>query len=463
MKTKYINIDLLLHQYIVGVVFGLCVFLLLFSSSTISYSNIQAPVGKYAHNIWSNGFDFYDYYKPAVNFLNYGVFGSGTLPDNCRTIGYPVFLALTMFLFGKKWLYATYFINCILLPLILPALSYISNSLYGNRRVTRFLFWFALIAYIPNVTYVATDYMFFMLFVCSLAVCVKFFQSKQPKYLLLYIVFISIAAEVRPTLLFYPIINIFWFIFLQKKFELDITMFKRTIVASTVCLLLLCNIPSIRNYINYNFFAPSTDMTKDCFQYLAKKVYMKENKINTFDSLNSIISVSHTITEKMSLEKKYSFQTVKDYPITTIKVIFDNVVCVMLDINIKLLPCYYGYQWKKLSTNAINYEKYNYPYKSSSVLTFVYYLFMLPSVLVYLLFVLSIRHLIFNKDYSALFFISSLFIFMLAPNLIFGSGGVRYRVCVEWLIILSSLNYWEMVKLNLFKRRGFFAYKNRLR
>jgi len=35
---------------------------------------------------------------------------------------------------------------------------------------------------------------------------------------------------------------------------------------------------------------------------------------------------------------------------------------------------------------------------------------------------------------------------MLGPTLVWGSGGVRYRICVEWIILLGALNEWERIK-----------------
>jgi hypothetical protein len=446
---KLNKIDSLLVQYLIGVFVCFSLFLILLYSSPVSYSNLQAPEGIYSGNTnaWT---DFTSYQNPAQNFLTYNTFGTGNLPDYYRTIGYPAYLALMMKLFGSYWLYATYIFNCLLLPLIFPAVSYISNSLLGNPRVTRNLFLFQLLmgAYTARTVWIGNDVFFFLFFILGVAAIVKYFKSNKILFLLLYLVSISYAAEVRPTLIWFFVVNIFLMLYLKMKLNNNIPNFRPLIILSTLILAFTCNYPSIRNYVNYGFFQPSTVVSRDLFEILALRIYESNGLAKMRDSLDEKVTSIPSFRRKMQVQDSIAFKTVKKYPLTAIKVIgFENPINVMFDNPYLQLLNYYGYVWKSKALTSKYKSRISYPYKSNKIISYFYYALMLVYLAIYILFLLFLRTLFIKKDFITLLFIFSSFTFLLFPDFIIGEGGARFRITVEWLIAMFA--FYELEKIQL--------------
>src|SRR5215475_14172250 len=114
-----------LIQYLIGVLINFLYIIILISDQT-SYRNIQLPENEYSENLWQGG-DVFSYIRPARNFVSYRIFGSGTVPDYHRTIGYPLFLATLMLIFGSHWLIFAFFAQAAIFALMYPLLWRISN------------------------------------------------------------------------------------------------------------------------------------------------------------------------------------------------------------------------------------------------------------------------------------------------------------------------------------------------
>jgi len=115
-------------QYLIGASVNL-LYVVILMTGDVSYRNIQLPEGIYADNLWK-GTDVLTYVGPARNFVHYGVFGSDTVPDHHRTIGYPLFLSILMVAFGHDWLIAAVFLQALLAAAIYPALCRLSAILF---------------------------------------------------------------------------------------------------------------------------------------------------------------------------------------------------------------------------------------------------------------------------------------------------------------------------------------------
>jgi hypothetical protein len=71
------------------------------------------------------------------------------------------------------------------------------------------------------------------------------------KYWALHVLGIGYAAQVRPTLFLYPVLDYFLLRYVSTKNAVaDIGSVRRTITAAFLMLILICNLPSIRNYRN---------------------------------------------------------------------------------------------------------------------------------------------------------------------------------------------------------------------
>src|SRR5262245_22662497 len=195
-------------QYLIGILINFSYILILINNST-SYQNLQVPEGIYSENLWQ-GSDVLSYVQPARNFIEYGIFGYGTMPDYHRTIGYPLFLSTLMRLFGSYWFIFTLFIQASIFALIYPLLSEISSTLFSSGKkaiIISFLLLIFLRTYIVRVPQMLTDTFFTVFFMLGLWSGVKSIIEKSYKYLLLHILFMGYAAQVRPVLFLYPIVN----------------------------------------------------------------------------------------------------------------------------------------------------------------------------------------------------------------------------------------------------------------
>jgi hypothetical protein len=457
---KQFNINSIICQYLIGVFVCLSMFFILNYSSSISHSNLQSPEGVNSNNV--NAFsDFASYSNPAKNFISNGTFGAGNSPDNFRTIGYPAYLFLMMRIFGKYWLYATYLMNCLILPLIFPAVSYISNSLLGNLKVTRYLFLFQLITgtYTARTVWIGNDIFFFLFFILGIALLVRYFKSGKLAFFIAYLLLISYAAEIRPTLIWFPFVNIFLWIYFKNKLNKNISHFKFSVALSTLILAFTCNVPSIRNYLNYGFFQPSTVVSQDLFEILAGRIYESKGLNSLNDSLKRKVSSISLINEKMRLENDIAFQAVKKYPIVAVKIMgFENPINVMLDNGYLQILVYYGYKWKSNSITSQYKNRATYPYRSNQFISYFYYFLMLTYLMVYVLFLLFLRTIFLKRDFNTLFFLMVFFLFLLFPTFIIGDGGARFRITVEWMITMFAFYELDCLLLKIKQKKDIKSY-----
>jgi hypothetical protein len=136
----------------------------------VSYRNLQVPEGVYQDNTQKDT-DCVGYIYPARNYLEYGVFGYGNVPDYCRTIGYPFFLAMMIKLFGSNWLVATFFVQAFFYASIYPVLTKIAGILFPDKpSLVIPIFCFSLVSggYLAQVPILLTDTFFTILFTIGL-------------------------------------------------------------------------------------------------------------------------------------------------------------------------------------------------------------------------------------------------------------------------------------------------------
>ena len=91
------------------------------------------------------------------------------------------------------------------------------------------------------------------------------------KFTLLHVGLIGYAAQIRPVLVLFPFINVLLLWMLAHKRHLAGSARTKVLLAGSTCaLLLLCNAPSIRNYINYRLFMPSDLLAVNMFDFLER-------------------------------------------------------------------------------------------------------------------------------------------------------------------------------------------------
>jgi SAM-dependent methyltransferase len=425
-------------QFAIGFIASIIYFVILLVSSHISFVNLQAPEGPYAGNQWQCT-DVTTYYIPAKNFLENGIFGYGNIPDSARPIGYQLFLALLMVLFSAKWIYAAYIVQAFLFALIYPVTTALIEEISSpNRKLVKYTFLVSLLSgiYFVRAVYIGPDVMMVLLLISGIYLTVISVKRQKWIYAILSMVIIGYGAQVRPTLILYPLINLLIIIWAGLKFRTLRTKFVKTvIVASTLVFLVVCNLPSFRNWINFRVFKPTIILSANYYDYLAKKILIRENQSDYFYKTKARIESDSSISRQLSEKKEKALEVIKKYPVTTMKVILiDNMKGVLLDNHlVNFTANFYGYNWKPFRAGNGCYSL-----SGSKILYVIYVIIAFCYCVLYLLFFISIIQLLKEKKY--LFCLSVLFIIFifLAPSVIIGDGGARFRIPFEWLIIILA-------------------------
>ncbi|MHA1368336.1 MAG: hypothetical protein ACTSRA_01290, partial [Promethearchaeota archaeon] len=118
-----------------GIGINLIYLTLLFSHPTTRF-NLYPPFRETRGNVWT-GSDVMTYVEPAVSFLKYGTFERNGVPDYHRTIGYPLFLATLMTMFGNYWVEACWLVQAILFAAIYPSIAVVAREIlcFDSRRI----------------------------------------------------------------------------------------------------------------------------------------------------------------------------------------------------------------------------------------------------------------------------------------------------------------------------------------
>ncbi len=432
---KKIDISRPITQYFLGLILNILFLITLYSFSS-SFINVQIPSGKYLNNIWNTS-DVISYVDPAKNFIKHGVFGENMTPDHFRTIGYPALISFFCFAFGKYWLLTLQVFQSIIFAFIYPFVSSTIKILLpqSNDKLIKTIFlslcFFGV--YFTRGAMILTDTLFVLLFVISFYFGLKTYMSKNKKYIITYLFICTITSLIRPTLTLLPLLNIAVGYFVSKQYNLNI---KKTFLKSlliSISLFLLINISTLRNHINYSFDSPSSVIGLNAFEYLSKKVLIMEGKTSDYNSYKNELNSITDISKKDKKYKAIMYKTIVYYPISTIKVLSFNTINLFLSENlISNTSNYFNYNWKTTKNSF-------YPYKTSKIIYFFTYFFMVLYALLWLLFFLKIIDLLRNSDFKLLFIISILILMFIVPAILTGDGGARFRLPFEHILFIFGL------------------------
>ncbi|HDY87491.1 MAG TPA: hypothetical protein ENH82_05155 [bacterium] len=452
MKKK-IDLKSMSVQYFIGFVVNI-IFLLVLISFPTSYSNLQVPEGQYSDNYWQHS-DVMSYVQPARAYLETGVFLHRSIsywtgrPDFFRTIGFPLYLATMMRLFGSNWLIWALFVQAAFYACIYPALSKIIQTLFpDNNSIIVPVFCFSLFsgAYITMMPALLTDLFFTVTFTIGLCFGLLSIARQNWKYLILYLLFVSYAAQVRPMLAHYPIVNIFVLWLIAKRHSvLSFVKVKTMIIISSAVLLLACSAPSIRNYIHHGFFKPTIIFELNLFEYLTKDVMTDRDKLVEFEQMRQKIDATDSPIEKMSLQKKFAIEACTKYPGTVIKRIMRNSLPILANNFWLSTGPYWGYHWKDMPVP----DGKHFEFKKSNFLFVIFVIGCVVYMIVYLFFMYFLYNLVKEKNWLFLFTILLFVGPILVATFPGTGGGARMRLPVEGLIIICSfcgIRYLTLLK-----------------
>jgi len=445
--SKKINLSSLPLQYLVGLVVNI-VFVVILLSTDVSYRNLQLPEGEYQNNIWA-GSDVMTYVRPARNYLNYGVFGRENVPDYHRTVGYPLYLALMMKLFGDSWHIWALFVQAILYASIYPALSKITQILFPEKPslvVPAFCFFLISGAYFTRTPVLLTDLFFSVLFTIGVCFGLLSIVRQSWKYLFLHLIAIGYAAQVRPALILYPVVNVFVLWLVARRHGVsNRTRVKAMIVTSLAVLVLVCNAPSIRNYVHYVFFKPTDVFANGLFTYLGGRTMIDNGEQDAYEEMRKNVYETDNVAQRITLMEKYAMQICKKYPVTIMKQLIIYAAGNCLHSHLLVIPKYLGYNWRARPGERA-------PLKQSKLVFGLLVTWCVVYMLIWMFFLCYLLLLIKEREWLFLFTISMLVCYILIPTFVAGGGG-RMRLPVEGIIVVCAFYMISQVRHNAVPKR----------
>jgi Dolichyl-phosphate-mannose-protein mannosyltransferase len=425
-----------LGQYLIGALVNLIYVIILISNQT-SFQNIQVPENNYSQNLWQ-GTDVLGYIRPAQNFVDHRIFGYGNIPDYRRTIGYPLFLSVLMMVFGEHWLIVTIFIQALIFAVMYPLLARTARILFNaNDQAITLSFLFLILSgtYIVMVPMMLTDTFFTVFFTLGLWLGLESIAKRRYVYFFLHIIFMGYAAQVRPLLSLYPFISCLLLIFVAKKYAVSrFTSTNKMILISVISLLIICNLSSVRNYINHNFPRPTDTLSNDMFYQLAKDVLLSVNKSDEYNEMAQVVRGVgvNDLNKKINLQEKLAFNIYKEYPLTTLKEMTHNAIGILGRAHWPVVAHFWGYSFLNSISPGLM------PLKKSTGIYLIEVFFNLVYLFVYLL-CLSFLVRVFRSGnimlaLTLIFFIA----YFVIPGFIGRGAGSRYRLPVEGLIVIMA-------------------------
>ncbi len=402
---------------------------------------MQIPEGRYKDNIWK-GSDTYSYVKLARNYLQYGVVGEEETPASNRTVGYPIYLALIIKLLGKNWLITCFFFQAVLFAFIYPAFTKIIQLIFGdNRKLTIWTFLFLLLSgvYFSYVTVILTDTIFAVLLTIGIYFGMEAIIKKNWVYFLFHVLFIGFAGQIRPILFLYAIPNLFVLIAIAKKHnELNNKRVRLLILSSSILVLLICNLPTLRNYTNYGVITPATVLQNNLFQSHATKILMEEDQDSTINELYSQIDTTKDLNKELNSKVNSAIEVYKEYPFLALKLFTINIAKMLIKNHITVFSNFWGYNWREKNPEfQAKLKKSNFIFTLTLIFALIYFM-------VYLLFGSLIIRLLILKKYFYLFSILIFILYFIIPAG-FVSEDIRFRLPIEGFIIMFSL--YELILL----------------
>ncbi len=445
------NLDSPITQYFVALIINVAFVIILLSNST-SFHNIQLPEGKYSENLWQNT-DVMTYVLPARNFLTNGIFGYGQSPDYNRTIGYPLLLSIFINFCGKGWIYYVIFFQAIIIAFLFPLINKLIGLFFPQNKfllVSTFLFLTISGLYFSTTPKILTDTFFTLMFTAGFYFSLISVKRRSWKLMILQLIFIGYAAQIRPSLLFYFLANLIILFVFASFVNLSGDMkVRKIILVSTMAIFLFSVLPSVRNYINFSFFKPTTIMDLNYFDGLGKMVLINEGKLEEFVQEYDSITIIEDPFVRADKYREAGFRIYKKYPLTTI-------YCYTINLSKLLLGNFFneiGIYWEYYRQELIFANQMS--LKRSELLAILTIFWAAIYFIRYIFFVsFLIRSILSNKFHLVIIFLVLIGYFLI-PVAIAG-GGPRMRMPVESIFVIVSL-YEIQIFYNYLKSKLFIS------
>ncbi len=263
------------------------------------------------------GSDVMTYVEPARSFLETGVFARNGVPDLHRTVGYPAFLALMMWAFGDMWLPMAYIFQLLIFASFFPAVTLVIQSWFPEREnLPSVVFGILLLngAALAYTGLLLTDLFFSALLMAGIAAGLLAVRRVSWLLAMLHIGVIAWAAQVRPTLGLFAVVNVCFMVYTAKRWQLlHLPMIKPIIAISALMVLIAGNGPAVRNYFNHGIFTPTNVLSNGLARYLAGPVLIEAGQKDIYDRKLQEFKSSSGV-EQIEIQKKFALETFAAYP-----------------------------------------------------------------------------------------------------------------------------------------------------
>jgi hypothetical protein len=302
--------------YLAGAGLGL-LFLAALSASPLARANLQPPEGTYAGNAWA-GSDVMTYVLPARNFLRFGVFGEGTDPDVRRTVGYPFFLAAAMRAFGEHWVTAVLVLQCLLAGLAYVAAFDLAVLLFPDRPRAPWLAVLLLVlsgAFLVTPPALLSDLPFAALFTVGTWLGIAGMARRRTWWVAAHLVVLAAAAQVRPTLVFYPIVDAALLWAIARRFGVSPERWARVAVGLSFAVLTAAGLaPTARNAVNHGYFRPSDVPDVNLFRQFARLVLLRSGDGDRYPALLAQVNAESGLLSRSRRQRELAMAVIREHP-----------------------------------------------------------------------------------------------------------------------------------------------------
>lgn len=398
---------------------------------------------------WLAG-DSASYMRPAETFVNAGSFLRHNAPDYRRTIGYPMFLSLMIFISGKigtNLQMTIYVTQAIIFALVYPAIYLIGVNLFGLWRKTALLcivFTVSTGAFISYVPLALSDGIFSTTLIVGIACSLIALQKRSFLLVIFYIVLITYAANVRPMLAFFPFAMFFLHIALVK-YSTGTSDRTQKILVTIMFVFTLIGVqtPALRNWIHHGVFTPTEIGSINLFNYLAKEVLIfneeQERYKKVVEELSNL-NGPELLEQRIALRKTEAINVFVENPLKTIGLVTYYSVLNSLEMHWQNFFVLFKKTWYR------DYDDGSVKWSPIPFLVAIVYIAVYANV-----YLISFFWLIFsNKNYYLLI----AFMIFAIPYIFCGTSyqGSRFRLWLEPVVILYMFSilqrFFEMIRSN---------------
>ena len=387
--------------------------------------------------------DTMSYVDSADNFLKYGVFGKENKPDYHRTIGYPFIIYFFKITLGQYWYHGLLIFQILIGALVYPVAYGIGIAIFPtSKRNTLFYSIITLIlsgGYFTKSMYVLTDLTCASFFLLGMYFSILSITTRKNYLMICSIIILSFAALVRPNLILYPIVHFLLLLYVAKEYDLWTQIkTKRLIWASSIILLLMCNLSSLRIYNHYGVFSSSSILGINIFEYTVKEILLKNEEDEKYLLWEVEINAEDNWLVKDKLRKDRFFEAVSNHPISAISYWIRVAENHLLPPHLMEIGVLYGYHKRVISHSG-------YKLIESTTMKVVWYFFLFLNTTLLSLGFLYLCHKVLKKEYLFVLVFLSLIFLIIGPSFLAGASP-RMRLPIEPFLIILAFQYLEIKK-----------------